>query len=116
MSLTLPALLLLLTACGPGWHTVAVAPPRALSERTVLEFHVRDSLVRLHGVRFDRDSLSGIPWLQHLACDSCRVRYAVAEISQPRTGNPGAGAWNIAVPFVLIFGMLYAIASAVPAT
>ena len=113
---TLLLALFALNGCGPNWRPATVTPPRALDARTVLEFHVRDSLVRLHGVRLERDSLSGIPWLEHLTCDTCRVRYAVADISQPRTGNPGAGAWNILVPFALVFGMLYAIASAIPYT
>ena len=74
----------------------------AMNERAILEFHARDQLVRLHGVRFEQDSVSGIPWLEHLTCDTCRVHYAVADVSQARTGNPGATAWNILLPFSII--------------
>jgi hypothetical protein len=94
-----------LNGCGPNWQPVSVAEPRTLDEGTILEFHAKDQLVRLHGVKFDRDSLSGIPWLDHLSCDTCRVRFALADVSQPRTGNPGAGAWNIVIPVVTVFGL-----------
>ena len=107
---------LALNGCGPNWQPVSVAQPRTLPAGTVLEFRAKDQLVRLHGVRFDRDSLSGIPWLEHLTCDTCHVRYALADVSQVRTGNPGAGAWNIMLPFVLIVGFLCAAFSQLPST
>ena len=76
----------------------------------MLEFRVRDTTVRLHAVRFDRDSVTGVPWLEHTSCDSCRVRFALADISEPHFGNPGAGAWNILLPFVIVFGALIFVA------
>ena len=104
-------LVLALGACaGPNWQPATVPQARPLAERTVLEFRVRDSTVRLHAVRFDRDSLSGISWLEHTSCDSCRVRFALADINHARIGNPGAGAWNILVPFVVIVSALVAVA------
>jgi hypothetical protein len=99
-----------LDACGPNWQPVSVAQPRTLDAGTVLEFHAKDQLVRLHGVKFERDSLSGIPWLEHLTCDTCRVHYALADVSQARTGNPGATAWNILLPFTIIVGAFTALA------
>jgi hypothetical protein len=56
----------------------------------------------------------GIPWLEHLTCDTCRVRYALADLSQTRTGDPGATAWNILLPVVVIFGGLMLLASMIP--
>jgi hypothetical protein len=99
-----------LSGCGPGWQPVSVVRPQTMNERTILEFHVKDQLVRLHGVRFEHDSVSGISWLEHLNCDTCRVRYAVADVSRARTGDPGAGAWNILLPFGLIVGAFTALA------
>ena len=96
--------LLALTACSSNWQPVKLVPPSPLDQKTVLEFQAKNQLVRLHGVEFTRDSLSGIPWLDHLSCDTCRVRYAFSDISQARTGNPGAGAWSIGVPLILIGG------------
>ena len=97
----------MLSACGPNWEPVVIAAPRTLDPGTVLEFRARGQLVRLHGVRVERDSLSGIPWLDHLTCDTCRVHFALADVSQARTGDPGATAWNILVPFGLLFTFLY---------
>lgn len=105
-----------LSACGPGWQPVSVARPQTMNEGTILEFHAKNELVRLHGVRFERDSLSGIPWLEHLTCDTCRVHYALTDVSQARTGNPGATAWNIMVPFVLIVGGFVLVVTSLPST
>lgn len=96
---------LALNGCGPNWEAVNVAQPRTLDAGTVLEFRARNELVRLHGVQFAHDSLSGIPWLEHLTCDTCRVHYALADISQSRIGNPGAGAWNIVLPLVAVIAL-----------
>jgi hypothetical protein len=91
-----------LTACSAHWQPVTLVQPSSLDSRTVLEFQAKNQLVRLHGVEFKRDSLSGIPWLEHLNCDTCRVRYALSDISQARTGNPGAGAWLVAGPMLFV--------------
>lgn len=95
-----------LNGCGANWRPVPAATPQNLKPATVLEFHARDQLVRLHGVRFERDSVSGIPWLEHLSCDTCRVHYALADISQARTGEPGRAAWSIVLPVVGIAALL----------
>jgi len=104
----------LLSGCGPNWQPVSVTRPRTFDERTVLEFLANDQLIRLHAVKIERDSLSGIPWLEHLTCDTCRVRYALADLSQARTGNPGATAWNILLPVMVIVGGLMLLASMIP--
>jgi hypothetical protein len=95
---------LILTACSSNWQPIALVQPARLDSRTVLEFRAKNELVRLHGVEFKGDSLSGIPWLKHLSCDTCRVRYAFSDVSQARTGNPGAGAWSIGLPLILLGG------------
>ncbi len=94
--------LLALTACSSNWQPLTLLHPSPIDRKTVLEFQAKNQLVRLHGVEFTRDSLSGIPWLEHLDCDTCRVRYAFRDISQARTGNPGAGAWLIAGPMLFV--------------
>ncbi|HEY2848611.1 MAG TPA: hypothetical protein VGI97_01945 [Gemmatimonadaceae bacterium] len=95
----------LLNACGAHWTPVTMPQQKPLDERVVLEFHARDQLIRLHGVRFEGDSLSGIPWLEHLSCDTCRVHYAVAEISGARTGAPGNAAWGPIVPLAVLLSL-----------
>jgi hypothetical protein len=101
--------LLLVVFAGYGcanWQPVTVNPaPRAVDERTIVEFHLHEQVVRLHGVRFSTDSLSGVPWLQHLSCDSCRVQYALADVSHPRAGHPGREAWIWLSPVIVLFGI-----------
>ena len=90
--------------------------PRPYEPRTIFEFQLADSAVRLHGVRFSHDSASGIPWLAHLSCDSCRVQIPLSRVSQIRRGHPGAGAWNILLPFTIGMGLLWAAFSSLPET
>ncbi len=79
---------------------------RRSTSKTIIEFHARQTLVRLHAVQFGKDSISGIPWLDHLTCDTCRVAYPLADVSGVRTGNPGAGAWVIAGPMLVVYAVL----------
>jgi hypothetical protein len=105
-----------LCGCGPNWHPVTLPQPTPFAKGTVVEFRAHDSTVRLHAVQVSRDSISGIPWLEHTSCDTCRVRFAMADVSQMRTGNPGAGGWNILLPFVIIVGGLVWALSHIPYT
>ncbi len=82
-------------ACGPGWRPFVATPAEQPPAGQVIEFHVADTLVRLHAVHVTRDSISGVPWLQHPGCDSCRTAFALDRVSALRSGNPGAGAENI---------------------
>jgi hypothetical protein len=96
------------TGCTPGWRTFdpgAGPAPAQLSERQVVEFRADSQLVRLHAVKITRDSLSGIPWLEHTSCDTCRVAYALARVTELRTGSPGRPAWVLTIPFFTIFGL-----------
>lgn len=70
---------------------------------------MRDTTVRLHAVRLDRDTISGVPWLQHTNCDSCRVHFALADISEARVGDPGAGAWYLMVPILLVISFWFSL-------
>jgi hypothetical protein len=92
-----------------GWRGVELQRTPTLRDGDVLEFHAQDKTVRLHGVRFDRDSLSGVPWLNHLKCDSCRVRYAIAEISSARVGHPETIGWVVVlVPLFILYSFWHA--------
>jgi hypothetical protein len=92
-----------------GWHGIEPQRPPALHNGDVLEFQSHGTTVRLHGVRFERDSLSGIPWLKHTSCDSCRVRYATAEISGAHVGHPETIGWFLfLVPLILLYFWIHA--------
>jgi hypothetical protein len=50
--------------------------------------------MRWHGVVIRSDSISGIPFLQRLECDSCRRAVPLADVDSVRVGNPAAGFWR----------------------
>ena len=95
-----------LYGCNAGWQPVTVPQPKPLEERQVLEFHIqvgkKDSLVRLHAVQFTRDSVSGIYWIEHTSCDTCRTSYALKDVTRAQIGKPGRGAWLIAGPVIAL--------------
>ena len=51
-------------------------------------------MLRLHGVIVGADTVSGIPFLKSLDCDSCRVRIERAEVDSLRLGEPDGGFWK----------------------
>jgi hypothetical protein len=48
---------------------------------------------RWHAVRSSADSVSGIPFLQPIDCDSCRLSIPRAEVDSLRLGNPTGALW-----------------------
>ena len=103
---------LALAGCGPNWQPLAVPTPAPVDPGTVVEFRTTGSLVRLHGVRFTRDSVNGVPWLDHLSCDTCRVSYALGTVTEIRTGHPGRAAWWIMGPLIGVGLAILALRSA----
>lgn len=100
-------LLLLLAGCGPGWHRTEVAPDTALEARDQFLVHHGGAVDRWHAVRVTNDSVIGIPWLQPIDCDSCRVALPRASVDSIRTGHPVAGFWKsyalvVYGPFILL--------------
>jgi hypothetical protein len=53
-------------------------------------------MLRLHGVIVAADTVSGVPFLKSLDCDSCRVRIEPAEVDSLRLGEPVGGFWKTA--------------------
>jgi hypothetical protein len=68
------------------WHTER---PR----RQQLQVWVADSAIVLHAVIISTDSLSGVPYLKHPSCDSCRVGIPLAAVDSLRTGSSEMGWW-----------------------
>jgi hypothetical protein len=82
------ALLLPLWACGAGWHRIA---PSNLPERQQVQVWQGRQQIRLHAIRVDHDSVSGVPFQKPADCDSCRISLPSATVDSLRAGNPTAG-------------------------
>jgi hypothetical protein len=53
------------------------------------------------------DSITGIPYLQPINCDTCRVALPRATVDSIRLGNPVAGFWKtVAVVVAVPLGFL----------
>ncbi|HTK55589.1 MAG TPA: hypothetical protein VL295_02110 [Gemmatimonadales bacterium] len=96
MRRTAPAglLVLFLASCGPGWHRTDVVPGTALEARDQFLIHHGTTTDRWHAVKVSEDSVIGIPWLQPIECDSCRVALPRASVDSIRAGHPVGGFWK----------------------
>ena len=105
-----PTLLLVLatSACGAGWHRPARLPPGPLPPRQQVQVWRRGDVMRWHAVHLATDSVSGVPFLRPVDCDSCRVALPRAGVDSIRLGNPVAGFWKtiglVNLPGLLLIG------------
>jgi hypothetical protein len=99
---------LLLMACSES-RAITLSPTPTLDPRETLLFVRSDSLVRLRSVRFSSDSVTGIPQSQDRSCSSCRVRFALEEVSRPRVTKPSSPVLTIVVPLGFLGALIYAI-------
>jgi hypothetical protein len=68
-----------------------------------------DAVLRWHAVVIAPDSVSGIPWLQPIDCDSCRIAVPRATVDSLQVGNPSGGWWKtvgIALGLMALSGCL----------
>ena len=80
--------------------------PPTVPARTVLRLYRANAATDLHAIQWTRDSVSGIPYFQPLACDTCRVvfaRTAVDSVTQVQ-GREGLSMLAAALPFALLAG------------
>lgn len=83
--------LLLLQACGAGWHQPSAPSTAPLEPRQQVQVWQQTTMTRWHGVLLTPDSISGIPFRDALDCDSCRVAVPRSTVDSIRLGNPEAG-------------------------
>ena len=88
------ALMVPQAACGAGWHPITPPVPSTPSERQQVQVWQGGRMLRLHGVRFTPDFISGVPYTEPATCDSCRVSVPRLGVDSIRTGNPMAGFWK----------------------
>ncbi len=98
----LPLLLLWFpgTGCGVGWQAQPIPLPAPLPSRQQAQVWRSGAMTRLHGIVLTGDSLSGIPYLQPLSCDSCRVVVPLRGVDSLRTGDPVGSLWAVVALFV----------------
>ena len=100
--------LTLLAGCAPHWVRVQDAGGLGNNPRQRVQLFSGARALDVHGFRVEPDSVSGVPYLKPLACDSCRVRVARSAVDSVRVvgdDDPtmlllGAG---IAVALVVMF-------------
>jgi hypothetical protein len=108
-SVPTPALaaLLVLEACGAGWHQPRHLAPEPLPPRQQVQVWREGKETRWHAVTLTDDSITGVPFLQPVSCDSCRRAFPRTAVDSIRLGNPVAGFWKtfglvVAVPAVAL--------------
>ena len=90
----LAATVMLACGCGAGWHRPATASTGALPPRQQVQVSQAGSAVRWQAVRVSGDSVSGIPFLRPITCDSCRTAFPRATVDSIRLGSPVGGFWK----------------------
>lgn len=97
--------LLSLQGCGAGWRQPARLSPQPLPAHQQVQIWQRGRVARWHAVTLTDDSITGIPYLQPVACPGCRVALARPAVDSIRMGDPVAGFWKtvgliVAIPTV----------------
>ena len=88
--------LLSIGGCGAAWRRPVMSPSGPLPPRQQVQVWTGGRMLRLHGVIVGADTVSGVPFLKSLDCDSCRVRIERAEVDSLRLGEPVGGFWKTA--------------------
>lgn len=95
-SVPLLGCLMATVGCGAGWRLASTTQPATLPPRQQVQVWMHDSQVlRLREVRWNSDSLFGLPYLAGLDRDTATVMVvSLSRIDSVRTGNPSAGLWK----------------------
>ena len=104
-SLLLVALAAGSSACGAGWRRVDDSSPRALPVRTQVQVWQGTRTSVLHAVRITSQSISGVPFTEDPACDSCRIEFAAEGVDSLRTGSKERGFFRSAA--LVLAALLY---------
>jgi hypothetical protein len=72
-------MLSLLASCD-GWRGRDGVLGQSLAPRAQVRLWVRGTVHQVHGVRVVGDSVTAVPFIRPLACDSCALRVALHDI------------------------------------
>jgi hypothetical protein len=97
------------TGCGAGWRRTELADG-TLKPRQQVQIWRAGEVARWHAVVVEVDTVSAVPFMQPVQCDSCRRRIPRAQIDSMRLGNPVAGFWKtvglvVAIPIAIMLGV-----------
>jgi len=81
-------------ACGAGWRRFEATPRPTLAPRQQVQLWSQGHVRRWHAVRWSAGSVSGVPFLQPIDCDACRLTVAQGTVDSLRIGNPTGGFWR----------------------
>ena len=100
------ALVVLQMGCGAGWRTRSLVDG-PLPRRQQAQVWTEGRAQRWHALVVGPDSISGVPFTQPPACDSCRVAVPRDLVDSVRLGNPSAGFWKtmglvVGIPIVAV--------------
>ena len=79
------------TGCGSGWRLEPVQPARTVDPRQQVQVWSGGDALRWHGLQLGQDSLSGLPFIAPLDCDSCRTTLPLSAVDSLRFGDPPGG-------------------------
>lgn len=85
---------LLTQACGAGWHQPAQLTPGPLPARQQVQVWQRGRALQWHAVSVSPDAVTGVPYLEPVDCDTCRLTVPRSQVDSLRLGNPTAGFWK----------------------
>jgi hypothetical protein len=99
-------ILLLISACGAGWHRVPSPEPGALTPRQQAQLWEGEKAHQMHAVIVGPDSISAIPFFRPIDCDSCRRTLARSSVDSVRLGSPVAGFWKSVGLVMAVFALV----------
>ncbi len=103
-------LVLCCIGCGAGWSRRPLNSLDPVPARQQVQVWHRGRADVLHAVRIDSTTVTGIPFHQSLACDTCYVVIPRAKIDSVRVGDLVDGFWRstaLVVGGLFVAGFVY---------
>ena len=83
-----------------NWSSSRPPTPQTFATREQVRIWADNRTLRLQAVRFEGDSITGIPYQHSPTCDSCRIAIAVSQVDSIQAGKSPE-----ALAMVLIIGL-----------